>query len=100
MSNVHYSLLVFEETEDGPRTVGEYSFKVPYASSQDTVLEPLRKLKPQFTGVLLGHFGVMAHSAEVPESHPWYRSGAIHVTRQPEILHGLAQFEDAAKNGR
>lgn len=69
-----FSLLVFE----GERTVGEYQFTIPYGDS-DAVLEPLRKLKPEFCGVVLGRFGVTAHSAGLPVSHPFYRANAVHV---------------------
>lgn len=69
-----FSLLVFE----GERTVGEYQFTIPYGDS-DAVLEPLRKLKPELCGVVLGRLGVTAHSARLATTHPFYRANAVHV---------------------
>lgn len=69
-----FSLLIFR----GEETIGEYPFTIPYGES-DAVLEPLRKLKPEFCGVVLGRFGVTAHSAALPTSHPFYRANAAHA---------------------
>jgi hypothetical protein len=71
-----FSLLVFR----GEETIGEYRYSFPYGDQQ-AALEPLRKLKPEFYGAILGGFGITAVSANMPTTHPMYRAAAIQVAR-------------------
>jgi len=66
-----HRLLVFR----GEETVGEWPFTFPYGDAVAAV-EPLRKLKPEFYGAILGNFGITAVSASMPVSHPMYRDSA------------------------
>ena len=74
------TLIVFESDEFGDRTIGEFPFTFPYGNAE-AQLEPLRKLKSIYTGVILGSCGVSAHSENLSTSNPWYRSGAVHIAR-------------------
>jgi hypothetical protein len=66
-------LLVFR----GEETI-EWTFTFPYGDSEAAV-EPLKKMKPELYGVILGDFGIAAHSATLPVSHPMYRANAQHI---------------------
>jgi hypothetical protein len=71
---MNYSLLVFR----GHEAIGEYPFRVKDHSAS-AVTEPLRRLKPEFSGVILGNDGVIAHSANLPKENLWYRELILHV---------------------
>ena len=67
---MYYTLLAFR----GSESIGEYRFHT-LSDTPDAVTEPLRKLKPEFAGVILGHSGVIAHSANLPETNVWKHKG-------------------------
>ena len=70
-------LIVFDADS---RTVGEWCFTFPYGDAEAAV-EPLRKLRPEYAGVILGSFGIVAISNNFPVDNPYYRASAIKVSR-------------------
>jgi len=71
---MRYSILVFK----GSESIGEFPYSLQ-DESDFAATEPLRKLKPEFSGVILDGHGVLAHSANLPKDNPWYRPLALQV---------------------
>ena len=72
-----HTLIVFDR--DG-KSIGEWKFTFPDGDST-AALEPLRKLRPEYVGVILSGHGIEAVSADMPRDNPWYRERAIQVAR-------------------
>ena len=67
-------LLVFR----GHELIGEYLVK-SMLDSDDAVRDVLTKLKPELSGVILGEYGVVAHSANLPKANAWFNELVLHV---------------------
>jgi len=72
-----HTLIVFD-TDGG--TVGEWKYTFPYGN-HEAAIEPLKKLKAEFVGVILSAVGVKARSAELPKDNPYWRKGSEVVER-------------------
>jgi len=62
----------------GHEVMGEY----PVNSTVDSVAiarDALTKLKPELSGVILGEYGLLAHSANLPKDNPRYNELVLHV---------------------
>jgi len=67
-------LLVFH----GHEVIGEYPIK-SMLDSDDAVKDVLTKLKTELSGVILGEYGVIAHSSNLPKANAWFNELVLNV---------------------